>query len=87
MHSLQPVTPASLRHALWRHPAMTFGVIARIHWQAVRLWLKRVKFSGKPAAREPVVTGWDGRAAVAMVEAAVSVGTNPTFSGRTRTVH
>jgi DUF1365 family protein len=28
---------------------MTFGLIARIHWQAARLWLKRVPFVAKPA--------------------------------------
>ena len=27
-----------------RMPFLTLGVIARIHWQALRLWLKRVKF-------------------------------------------
>ena len=54
--ALEPVTAASLRRAVWRHPAMTFGVIARIHWQAVRLALKRVRFVGKPAAPEIFVT-------------------------------
>ncbi len=47
--ALVALTPASLRRALWRHPAMSFGVVARIHWQAVRLWLKRVPFVPKPA--------------------------------------
>ncbi|WP_412179449.1 DUF1365 family protein [Variovorax paradoxus] len=28
---------------------MTLGLIARIHWQAARLWLKRVPFVHKPA--------------------------------------
>jgi hypothetical protein len=28
---------------------MSFGVIARIHWHALRLWTKRVPFFGKPA--------------------------------------
>jgi len=28
---------------------MTVGVIARIHWQALQLWLKRVPFFAKPA--------------------------------------
>jgi hypothetical protein len=50
------VSPATLRKALWGHPAMTFGVIARIHWQALRLALKRVRFFGKPAAPDAFVT-------------------------------
>ncbi len=45
---LEPVTAASTRRALWRYPAMTFGVIARIHWQALKLFTKRVRFFGKP---------------------------------------
>jgi DUF1365 family protein len=47
--TLQPVTPTSLRRALLRYPALTLGVVARIHWQALRLWLKRVPFRHKPA--------------------------------------
>jgi DUF1365 family protein len=54
--ALQPLTAASARRALWRHPAMTLGVIARIHWQAARLWLKRVKFFRKPAPPKAFVT-------------------------------
>jgi len=46
---LGPLSAASRRRALWRYPAMTFGLIARIHWQAARLWLKRVPFVAKPA--------------------------------------
>ena len=54
--TLQPVTRASLRKALWGYPAMTFGVIARIHWQAFRLWRKRVPFVRKPEPPETFVT-------------------------------
>ncbi len=54
--ALEPLTPASLRKALWRYPAMTLGVISRIHLQATRLWLKRVGFTPKPAAPEVAVT-------------------------------
>ena len=43
---LGPLTPARLRQALWRMPLLTLGVVARIHWQALRLWLKRVPFYG-----------------------------------------
>ena len=54
--TLMPVTKASLRKALWRYPAMTFGVVLRIHWQAVRLWFKRVPFISKPKPPEIFVT-------------------------------
>jgi uncharacterized protein len=45
---LLPLTAATLRRALWRYPAMTFAVVARIHWQALQLFLKRVRFFKKP---------------------------------------
>ena len=54
--TLVPVTKASLHKALWRYPAMTFGVVLRIHWQAVRLWIKRVPFISKPKPPEIFVT-------------------------------
>lgn len=47
--TLLPVTPATLRRALWGYPALTLAVMARIHWQALRLWFKRVRFHRKPA--------------------------------------
>lgn len=46
--TLQPVDRASLHRALLRYPALTLGVVARIHWQALRLWLRRVPFFSKP---------------------------------------
>lgn len=54
--TLAPVSPQSVRRALWRHPAMTLGVISRIHLQAARLWLKRVRFERKPAPPPGAVT-------------------------------
>ena len=45
---LETLTPQSVRQALWRYPAMTFGVIARIHWQSFKLWRKRVAYVAKP---------------------------------------
>lgn len=54
--ALEPVTPRALRRALWSHPAMTLAVIARIHWQAFRLWRRRVRFFSKPAAPDAFVT-------------------------------
>jgi len=54
--ALQPATAALLRHALWRHPLLTLGVIARIHWQALKLWARRLAFFRKPTAPERFVT-------------------------------
>jgi hypothetical protein len=36
---------------------MTFGVVARIHWQALKLWLKRVPWVHKPDYAGPLRTG------------------------------
>jgi|JI8StandDraft_2_1071088.scaffolds.fasta_scaffold04318_8 hypothetical protein len=45
---LAPLTPQRARSAFWGTPMMTFGVVARIHWHALQLWLKRVPFHRKP---------------------------------------
>ena len=50
---LAPWTPARLRQALWRMPLLTLGVIARIHWQALRLAAKRVPFFGRTPPTAP----------------------------------
>lgn len=44
-----PLNKQSLRQALLKFPLMTFGVITRIHWQALRLWINKVTFHTKPA--------------------------------------
>ena len=46
--ALEPLSARSVRRALWRYPAMTLGVMLRIHWQAVKLFLKKAPFFGKP---------------------------------------
>lgn len=46
---LQPLTDRALLRAFGGYPAFTLGVMSRIHWQALKLWLKRVPFFRKPA--------------------------------------
>ncbi len=50
----RPITGRSLAWALARHPAMTARVVVGIHWQALRLWLKRLPVFTHPGteARE-----------------------------------
>lgn len=45
---LEPLNLRSARAAVLRRPLLTLGVMARIHWQALRLWVKRVPFFRKP---------------------------------------
>jgi DUF1365 family protein len=41
-------TPREIRRALASFPLHTFKVIAAIHWEALKLWLKRVPVFTKP---------------------------------------
>jgi len=47
-----PITSASIASQLLRLPFMTLKVVAGIHWEALKLWLKGAKFHsrGKPPA-------------------------------------
>jgi hypothetical protein len=53
---LEALTPRAVRRALWGQPLMTLGVIARIHWQALKLFVKRVPLARKPKPPERFVT-------------------------------
>ena len=47
----RPLTGRELAVALLRYPFMTLKVVAGIHWEALRLWLKRARYvphPGKP---------------------------------------
>lgn len=46
---LRPISNGSLLAAFLRFPLFSFGVVARIHWQAARLWWMRSPFFSKPA--------------------------------------
>jgi DUF1365 family protein len=47
--TIAEATPGACVRALLAYPLFTAGVIARIHWQALKLWLKRVPIVRKPA--------------------------------------
>jgi DUF1365 family protein len=53
---LEPATAAALRRVMWRFPLLTLGVVARIHWHALLLWLKKVPFWRKPEPPRDFVT-------------------------------
>ena len=53
---LQPLTTRSARAAFFAMPALTLMVVARIHWQALKLAFKRVPFFSKPQPPERFVT-------------------------------
>lgn len=46
---LQPFDARHLRRALLRQPLLALQVVARIHWQALRLWAKGAPFFGRGA--------------------------------------
>ena len=52
----RPLSRANLYLAFISYPLMSLGVIFRIHWQALKLWLKGVPFHSKPKPPELEVT-------------------------------
>ena len=52
----KPLTTANLLSAVIRMPLMTFGVIARIHWHALKLWRRGAKFHRLPPRPSHEVT-------------------------------
>jgi len=46
--SARPLNAANVLRVFFGYPLMTFGVVAKIHWQALKLFFKRVPFLSKP---------------------------------------
>lgn len=51
-----PLGDGKLLSLLARHPLMGLKVIGGIHWEALRLWLKGIKLTKRPAPPVPLVT-------------------------------
>ncbi len=47
---LEPLDGAGVRRWLLGFPLLTLGIVWRIHWQALRLWLRGANFHRKPPA-------------------------------------
>ena len=56
---LKPISKTTLRQSLWGYPLLTIAVVARIHWNALLLWIKRVPFFHKPKPPSAFVTRAD----------------------------
>ncbi|WP_179673291.1 DUF1365 domain-containing protein [Duganella sp. 1224] len=52
----QPMSARAAALALLRYPLLGLGIVFRIHWQALRLWLKGVPFFRKPPRSLPHIT-------------------------------
>jgi hypothetical protein len=48
------LTDAALARVFFTHPLLTLKVVAGIHWDALKLWLKGVKLQPRPPAPHPV---------------------------------
>lgn len=49
----QPLSDAAMLRALLAQPLLTLGVFGKIHWQALKLWCKKVPFYRQPVPPEP----------------------------------
>ncbi len=54
--SFTPLTGQTLRKAFWAHPLVTMKVITLIHWQALKLLMKGVRYITKPEQVEKKVS-------------------------------
>ncbi|MCH9798646.1 MAG: DUF1365 domain-containing protein [Betaproteobacteria bacterium] len=53
---LQALTKSSLRYAFWHYPLVTLKAIVMIHWQALKLVVKGIKYMPKPEQKPQKVS-------------------------------
>ena len=54
--ALEPLSSFSAQRAFWGFPLMSLSVVMRIHWQALRLYIKGLPFIRKPAPPQKFVS-------------------------------
>jgi uncharacterized protein len=54
--TLNPLNTKTLLSMVWRYPLVTLKAIALIHWQAIKLMLKGIKYIPKPKQSSPRIT-------------------------------
>jgi len=53
----KPMSKKTLMMAGFKYPFITLKTILLIHWQAAKLWFKKIKFIPNPPQSDPKVTG------------------------------
>ncbi len=53
--SLGPFTQSTLKQAFWRHPMVSLRAVFLIHWQAVKLLFKGIRYIPKPEQLENTI--------------------------------
>jgi DUF1365 family protein len=48
------ITDKTLARAFWRHPLMTFGAMAAIHWEAIKMLTKGLRYLGRKGGGAPL---------------------------------
>ena len=54
--NLKPMNKNVLQKMFWSHPLVTIKTIALIHWQAIKLFYKRIKYVNKPLQKDDTIT-------------------------------
>jgi DUF1365 family protein len=58
--TLLPLNRTNLRKAFWKHPLVTFKTIFLIHWQAIKIILKGIRYVAKPEQRKERLSATEG---------------------------
>ena len=54
---LEPMDKANLSRAFWRYPLVTFKAVILIHWQALKLMTKGIKYISRPPQKPEHTSG------------------------------